>query len=267
MWMNHEAAGLWTDRSTLRHVQYRTDANLVARQSIYAYEHPRMYLPAVMLDVACLRGDETVVDVGCGNGVYLGELTRRRHSGPVLGVDLSPGMLAAARGQAPRASLIAADAAALPLHAETTHLTLAMHMLHHVPDALAVVRELRRITHRGGQVLVALRGEDHLREMRDAIATALSGALERVWVNFREPLCLDAGAEVLASEFQVVTRHDFTGELLIPTPQPVEDYIRSMLFIQKVPESEDLIAAVGRLIFRGGEPFRVRTHSGCLVCT
>ena len=31
------AASLWTDRSFLRDVQYKTDVNLAARQSIYAY--------------------------------------------------------------------------------------------------------------------------------------------------------------------------------------------------------------------------------------
>ena len=31
----------WADRAFLRDVQYRTDANLAARQSIYAYQHPQ----------------------------------------------------------------------------------------------------------------------------------------------------------------------------------------------------------------------------------
>jgi hypothetical protein len=33
---------LWTDRSWLREVEYRTDANLAARQSIHAHQHPRL---------------------------------------------------------------------------------------------------------------------------------------------------------------------------------------------------------------------------------
>ena len=32
------AARLWADRSFLRDVQYKTDVNLAARQSIYAYQ-------------------------------------------------------------------------------------------------------------------------------------------------------------------------------------------------------------------------------------
>jgi hypothetical protein len=35
---------LWSERSFLRDVQYQTDANLAARQSIYAYQHPPVNL-------------------------------------------------------------------------------------------------------------------------------------------------------------------------------------------------------------------------------
>src|SRR5215469_16274559 len=190
----------WSDLSRLRDVQYRTEANLAARQSIYAYQHPQVSLPAASLDLAALRGDETVADVGCGNGAYLAELARRGHAGPVLGVDLSVGMLLAARGSAPQARLIAGDAAALPLRAGACGLTLAMHMLYHVPEPTAAVRELRRITRPGGQVLVVLNGDDHLRELRDLIIAALSDLTDERPPP-REQLRLDDGHDLLSSEF------------------------------------------------------------------
>jgi cyclopropane fatty-acyl-phospholipid synthase-like methyltransferase len=83
-------AGRWADRSYLRDVQYRTDANLAARQSMYAYQHPRLDLAAAVLGLGGLHGEETVADVGCGNGAYLAELAARGHAGPVLGMDMSP---------------------------------------------------------------------------------------------------------------------------------------------------------------------------------
>jgi len=92
----HESR-LWTDRSWLRDVQYRTEANPVARQSLYAYQHPLLNLPAWIFGLAALTGTEAIADAGCGNGAYLAELARRRHAGPVVGVDLSTGMLHAAR--------------------------------------------------------------------------------------------------------------------------------------------------------------------------
>jgi PIN domain nuclease of toxin-antitoxin system len=44
--MTADDSRLWTDRARLRDVQYRTDANLAARQSIYAFQHPPLDLPA-----------------------------------------------------------------------------------------------------------------------------------------------------------------------------------------------------------------------------
>lgn len=264
--MNNEVTRLWTDRYRLRDVQYRTDANLAARQSIYADQHPRLDLPALVFGQVALAADETVADIGCGNGAYLAELARRGHVGPVLGVDLSVGMLRAARSRAPAALLAAGDAAALPLRDEVSGLTLAMHMLYHVPDPRAAVREVRRITRRGGQVLVVLNGEDHLRELHDLISAA------RQEITGGEPppplrLRLDEGMRLLASEFTSVTRHDFTSELRIAEPGPIENYVRSMPIAQDLPDPGALAAAVASRIPRDQEPFCIRTHTGCLVCS
>src|SRR5579859_4553529 len=87
----------WADAAFLRDVQYADDRNLAARQSIYAYCDRQADLPALVIDSLRLASDDAVVDVGCGNGLYLAELARRGHAGPVAGVDLSPGMLGAAR--------------------------------------------------------------------------------------------------------------------------------------------------------------------------
>jgi SAM-dependent methyltransferase len=265
--MTRDNARLWTDRSCLQDVQYRTDVNLAARQSIYACQRPRLDLPSRVLGLAALRGDETVADVGCGNGAYLAELARRRHAGPVLGVDLSTGMLQAARGRAPGASLIAADAAALPLRDNASSLTLAMHMLYHVPEPAVAVRELRRITHPAGQVLVVLNGEDHLRELRDVITAALRNLINAE-PPLRERLRLDDGEDLLASEFTSITRHDFTGELFLPGPEPAEDYARSMVITHDLQNPGAFATAAGQLVPTDDQGvFRVRTHSGCLVCS
>lgn len=258
--MSGDDAWLWTDRSRLRSVQYRTDANLSARQSLYRFQQPPVDLPSLALGLAALNGGEAVTDIGCGNGAYLAELTRRRHTGVLLGVDLSVGMLHAARSRAPEAILAAGDAAALPLRNAVSDLTLAAHMLYHLPEPAAAVRELRRITRPGGQVLVVLNGTDHLRELRDLSTAAIGGP-----PSSPDRLRLDDGERLLATEFTSVVRHDYTSELLIPGPQPVEDYVRSMNFTRAQPDLTAFAAAVARLT-SGSGTFRVQTHTGCLVC-
>src|SRR4029077_140436 len=67
--------------------QYLTDANLRARQRLWEYQRPRLDLVSWVLAVAGLRATSTarVLDVGCGNGIYLAQL---RHRGiDVVGCD------------------------------------------------------------------------------------------------------------------------------------------------------------------------------------
>jgi SAM-dependent methyltransferase len=276
---------LRTDRSFLRDVQYGTDANLAARQSIYAYQHPRIDLTARVLDLAAPARGELVADVGCGNGAYLAELARRGFAGRVVGADLSSGMLRAARdavgqaggtaapdeaeaahaGGAPSGgtALVGADVAALPLRDGCADLTLAMHMLYHVPDRAAAVRELRRVTRPGGRVVVGLNGADSLKELWAVIEVASGGDLR----PYGERLRLDEGEAELRTVFGSVTRHDFTAELRIPGPEPVAAYVRSMSSVQASADPDQLVAAVlSRLPNDPGRLFRITTHAGCLVC-
>jgi hypothetical protein len=114
---------------------------------------------------------------------------------------------------------------------------------------------------------VVLNGEDHLRELRDTVAEALRELPAGGPTPTSARLRLPEGAELLSAEFRSVIRHDFTGELLIPGPGPVEDYVRSMIITQDLADPEALVSAVSRLVRQAREPFRVRTHCGCLICS
>jgi SAM-dependent methyltransferase len=252
---------LWTDQAFLRDVQYRSDANLAARQSVYAYQHPRIDLAARILDLVDLAVPDVVADIGCGNGGYLAELARRGFRGHLIGADLSVGMLAAARSRAPVASLVAADASGLPFRDGVAALTLAMHMLYHVPDPAAAVRELRRVTRPGGTVIVGLNGAGHMRELREVIREAGLGYP-------RERVSLDDGEALLRTVFTTVTRHDFPAQLRLPDPEPVADYVRSMSETGSRADSEAAVSdIIARMFPNGpGRSFTITTHAGCLVC-
>jgi len=258
-----------SDKAYLTTVQYPTDVNLAARQSIYAFQEPRTDLVATVLGLAGLTGDETVVDVGCGNGIYLAGLSRRGHRGLTIGVDLSPGMLAATRRGAPAAGLTLGDAAALPVADHAADVTLAPHMLYHVRDPAAAAVEFRRITRPGGQLLVVLNGNDHLAELRELMtstAAACGFRAEAVYDSFRV-MTLDDGAELLSRVFSSVRRHDFTGELRVPEAQPVVSYVASMRNTHVAGDPAAFVAAVTeRVPFDPDGVFRVTTHAGLLIC-
>src|SRR5689334_6773436 len=134
-----------TDRTYLITQAYANGANLDARKALYRFQAPQRHFVDWVLDHIDWGGVGVAVDVGCGNGAYLGRLAGR---GPrLLGVDLSRGMLeeiVRAHGLRAPFHLAVADAQAVPLRDASTDVVLAMHMLYHVPDIAAAVREMRR---------------------------------------------------------------------------------------------------------------------------
>ena len=259
----------WADSAFLRNDQYRTEANLCARQSIYAFQQPRVDLPRVVLDLAAPTSDDRVIDVGCGNGAYLSELDRRDVCRSVTGVDLSEGMLQAARLAMPKAEMLLADASALPVRDATATLVLAMHMLYHVPEPAVAVSEFRRVLVARGRVVVVLNAEDHLRELRQAVDEALQDFGLRA-ENFGDRVRLAEGEELLAREFGSVTRHDFESELIMTDLAPLEAYLMSSINTAGLPEEgrEDYVRRVLSHLSPGPQGVvRLTTHPGCLVCS
>lgn len=102
-----------------------------------------------------LRAGQTALDVGCGTGRALPHL--RGAVGPggdVLGVDLTPEMLATARqhGRHLHGWLVLADARRLPLRAVGIDAAFAAGLLPHLPDADGGLTELARVTRAGGRL-------------------------------------------------------------------------------------------------------------------
>jgi ubiquinone/menaquinone biosynthesis C-methylase UbiE len=100
---------------------------------------------------------EVVLDPGCGTGWQAAGLRRtlraRPGAGPVLGVDLSAGMLRRARA-AGAWPLLQADATRLPLAAGSVDLVVTRGVLHHLPDVVAALAEWRRVLRPGGAAVV-----------------------------------------------------------------------------------------------------------------
>ncbi|MEU2627979.1 class I SAM-dependent methyltransferase [Kitasatospora sp. NPDC007106] len=94
-----------------------------------------------------------VIDAGCGTGRALPLL--RDAVGPrgtVLGVDLTPEMLAVASAHRPVAALVRADCARLPLPDGVADLVFGAGLIAHLPGPAEGLRELARVTAPGGRL-------------------------------------------------------------------------------------------------------------------
>jgi ubiquinone/menaquinone biosynthesis C-methylase UbiE len=93
-----------------------------------------------------------ILEVGCGTGHWLAELSNRGFRG-ILGLDVSAGMLRRARVAAPDARLIRAGAHQLPFADACLSRVFCVNALHHFADPQAFMRECHRVLQPDGGVL------------------------------------------------------------------------------------------------------------------
>jgi arsenite methyltransferase len=138
-----------------------------------------------LLDAMPWRGDEQVLDVGCGRGLMLLGAAKRLTTGKAVGIDLwqtqdqsgnSPDTTRAnarAEGVAERVELHTGDARQLPFADGTFDVVVSSWALHNIYDAEGrrqAVGEIARVLKPGGRVaLVDIR---HTTEYADALRAA-----------------------------------------------------------------------------------------------
>jgi len=112
---------------------------------------------ASAVEAAAPGPGDLALDVGCGTGRALPALAAAvGPTGRVLGFDVTPAMLEAARaaGRHGYAALVLADARHLPLPNAVAGLVFAAGLVQHLPDPAAGLTELARVTRPGGRLMI-----------------------------------------------------------------------------------------------------------------
>jgi SAM-dependent methyltransferase len=87
-----------------------------------------------------------VLDIGCGDGALIARLAGARPGWEFAGVEISERAVALARARCPAAEIAIYDGATLPFGAGTFELGILSHVLEHVTDPVAVLREAGRVS-------------------------------------------------------------------------------------------------------------------------
>lgn len=131
---------------------------------------PEEEVEAAILDLVGEGPLHAVLDLGTGTGRMLQLLAP--HAGRVVGVDMSPAMLAVARAEVERAglrnvALRQGDVYALPVERDGYDLVLVHQVLHYLDDPQRALGEAARALRPGGRLVVvdfAPHGHEFLRE-------------------------------------------------------------------------------------------------------
>jgi arsenite methyltransferase len=142
---------------------------LMAAMMVFGSKVLKVRLRERLLDKIPWRGDERVLDVGCGRGLMLIGVARRLTSGSVVGVDLwqaedqsgnHPGTTranAVAEGVAERIEIQTGDARQLPFAADTFDAVVSSWALHNIYQPAGreqALREIVRVLKPGGRLLL-----------------------------------------------------------------------------------------------------------------
>lgn len=112
------------------------------------------------------------LDVGCGSGAMTVQLAERLPMADIDAIDLSSGMLefAVEAHDHPRVSYYEGDAEAIPFEDKSFDVVYSNFVLQWCPEPVRALTEMRRVLHRGGQLVLSVPGEGTLRELAQAWA-------------------------------------------------------------------------------------------------
>ncbi len=131
----------------------------------------------VVEEVCAVVSSGKILDVGTGPGYLPFEIARKAHALEIVGIDLSPGMVALARkttekiGLAQRVSFQVANASSLPFEDKTFDLVVSTLSLHHWSAPAADFKEICRVLKDNGTVYIY----DFRKDISDSVRAEIRG--------------------------------------------------------------------------------------------
>jgi trans-aconitate 2-methyltransferase len=213
---------------------------------------PQVAFATAVLDRLELRGDETVLDAGCGSGRVTAMLLERLPRGHVVAVDQAPSMVEHAREALPsdRATVLRAELTSLALE-QPVDVVFSNAVFHWVPNHDRLFERLHAALRPGGRLVAQCGGEGNVARFHRAAREAAAEEPFARWLAGWEGPWNFAGPEETARRLE---RAGFAAVETWLEPYPVVpddpgDYLRTVCLgyhLEQLPEElrDGYVAAV-----------------------
>ena len=131
-------------------------------QAVWAHE---------LIEKMALKGDESILDVGCGDGKITNTLSQLTN-GEVVGIDFSSDMVAYAKAAFSKPTFMQMDAQALSFH-ERFDVVFSNAALHWVKDHKAVLEGIYKALKPKGKAILQMGGEGNGEKVFEALSNIL----------------------------------------------------------------------------------------------
>ncbi|MET7427231.1 class I SAM-dependent methyltransferase [Dactylosporangium sp. NPDC005555] len=233
-----------------------TTGNLTARIALHTYgTNPQDWFS--WLDERLpLAGD--VLEVGAGTGKLWNHVDHVTRGLSLTLTDFSPAMCEQLR-TIPDARVQQCDATDLPFPDASYDTVVANHMLYHLDDPAAALREFARVLRPGGRLAIATNGSDHLDEL-NAIGPAI-GRPELALGARQNDFTAEAGPTYVARYFTAVAVERYPCSLDIPTVEPILAYLDSMADDPLTPPQRSAAHDFVQTEIDANGSYRIRKHT------
>jgi ubiquinone/menaquinone biosynthesis C-methylase UbiE len=235
-----------------------------AAASTYRDIHlPRIFAPwaRVLLELVPVRPGEAVLDVATGPGtVARVAAALAGPSGRVVGVDISPAMLAIGRAWTPEAGAapieyLEASASSMPVPDAAFDVAYCQQGLQHMADPLAALREMRRALKPAGRIGLAVWVRSPFGVFRDVLASLGVRSDGPQPSEFgRDPAELAGVLREMGFKDVQVQSRELVGVLEGGIPQALEVAEATGAGVALVEASPEQAAAIRQAITRALEP-------------
>lgn len=205
-----------------------------------------------------LRGDETLLDAGCGTGRLTADLLEALPRGRVVGIDLSQNMLTSAREHlaqySDRVHLLACDLLHLPFDRAFDGIV-STAAFHWILDHDRLFANLHSALAPGGWIEAQCGGGPNLRRLRDrADALAATPEFAPFFAGFREPWLFqaaDGAAEALQrAGFVDIETSTEAALSLLTSADEYSEFVRNIIFrrhLENIPHEDGRVRFIAAL--------------------